>query len=86
MLSGKELLAMSQMDITEIDPDALVDVNAVTIDNALTHKEKMLSYLEQIGNPYCFKSGDVPVRVRFLDKDHPVSESLIRYFSRLKQK
>jgi hypothetical protein len=75
---------MSQVEITDVDPRTLVDINAIDIDNNLSHEEKVTRFIEQLGNPYCFKSGDVAVRVRF-NNDNSLTESLVRYFTRLKQ-
>ena len=86
MLGSTELDRMSQMDINDIDPDTLTNVSAVSIDAALPQTERIERYLQQIGNPYCFISGDTPVRIRFAGGDKPLQQSLINYFSRLKQK
>jgi aspartate carbamoyltransferase regulatory subunit len=86
MLGSKELDKMSQMAISEIDPNTLVNVSAVSVDTALPQAERVQQFLRQIHNPYCFMSGDTPVRIRFAGADKELSQSLIDYFSRLKQK
>ncbi len=76
---------MSQIDISKINHDSLVDISTVSIDPEMPQAERIERYLEQIHNPYCFLSGDTAVRIRFVgDKD--LSKSLVEYFSRLKQK
>lgn len=35
-------------------------------------------------NPYCFRCGDTPVRVRFVAEERTLKESLRSYFSSLK--
>jgi hypothetical protein len=77
---------MSQVDIEQVDPDTLVDISTVTINPALPHTEKMEQYVKQIGNPYCFRSGSTPVRVRFVRPDKELSQSLGGYLSRLTQR
>ena len=86
MISSQTLLGMSQVDITTINPSTLVDVSAVSISPKLPHEKKLLSVMEQIGNPYCFMSGDTPVRTRFLNEGRTLSDSLVSYFSQLKQR
>lgn len=86
MLSSKELFAMSQIEIDEVDQETLVDIDTVVINQELSHEEKVLSYIKQMGNPYCFQSGNTSVRVRFAGNDVPLSDALVQYFSRLKQK
>lgn len=84
MLNHSELEQMSQMNITDIDPATLVDVGNLFIDQELPQAEKIEQYLSQVRNPYCFLSGDTPVRVRFTNPDKPLSQSLLSYFSHLK--
>lgn len=86
MISSQALFEMSQVDITNINPKSLIHVDTVTVSGKLTHEQKILSVIEQTGNPYCFLSGDTPVRICFSDKGKPLSEALINYFSQLKQK
>jgi hypothetical protein len=86
VLGSSELERMSRMDISEVDPAILVDVSALSVDTALPQAERVEQYLTQIRNPYCFMSGDTPVRIRFTGADKELSQSLIDYFSRLKQK
>lgn len=86
MISSQTLFEMSQADITKINPKSLIHVDTVFVSGKLPHEEKVLSVLEQMGNPYCFLSGDTPVHIRFADQGKPLSEALINYFSQLKQK
>ncbi len=86
MISSQALFEMSQVDITKVNPMTLVDVGTVSISSNLPHEQKVLSVMEQVGNPYCFLSGDTPVRMRFMKEEKTLSDSLVNYFSRLKQK
>ncbi len=86
MLNSTQLNRMSQMDICSIDPKILADISTVSIDAALPQTERIERYLKQVGNPYCFMSGDTPVRIRFANGEKPLTQSLIDYFSSLKQK
>ena len=85
MLNSNMLFEMSKQEITKVDPMALVDVGMVTVSQTLPHEQKILSVIEQLGNPYCFLSGHTPVRMRFVGGENTLSESLIRYFSQLKR-
>lgn len=84
VLNHLELAQMREADISRVDPAALVNISEVSIDQALPQIDKIEQYLSQICNPYCFMSGDTPVRVRFIHSDKPLSQSLRSYFSRLK--
>ena len=62
-INEKSLNEMQQVDIRTVDKSALVDLNSVTIDESLPIPERVASFVHQIGNPYCFRVGDVAVKV-----------------------
>lgn len=53
----------------------LVDIRDVVINKSLTLEERVKSYVEQIKDPYCFKVGDVVVRVSYAGKDKSLTDS-----------
>lgn len=61
----KALDAMKNVDIRTVDKSTLVDLNSVQIDDTRPIPERIYSFLEQIGNPYCFRIGDVAVKVNY---------------------
>ena len=60
------------MEQSEKNLSELVDIRDVVIDKSLTLEDRVRSYVEQIKDPYCFKVGDVVVRVSYADKDKSV--------------
>ena len=48
-----------------IDREKLVDIRDVVINTDLPKEERIKDYIRQIKNPYCFKVGDVVVKVAF---------------------
>lgn len=57
--------AMKNVDIRSIDKSSLVDLNSVHIDDSQPVQERIMSFLSQIQNPYCFRVGDVVVKVNY---------------------
>ena len=57
------------------DLSELVDIRDVVIDKSLPLEDRVKSYVEQIKNPYCFKVGDVVVRVSYAGKDKTLTDS-----------
>lgn len=53
------------VDIRQMDKCNLVDLNSVTIDETLPIPERIESFVRQIKNPYCFRVGDVAVKVQY---------------------
>ena len=63
------------MEQSEKNLSELVDIRDVVIDKSLPLEERVRSYVEQIKDPYCFKVGDVVVRVLYADKDKSLTDS-----------
>lgn len=63
------------MEQSEKNLSELVDIRDVVIDKGLPLEERVRSYVEQIKDPYCFKVGDVVVRVSYADKDKSLTDS-----------
>lgn len=53
------------IDIRNVDKSSLVDLNTVVIDESLPVSERISSFVQQIKNPYCFRVGNVAVKVRY---------------------
>ena len=78
--TARELLAeMQSVDIRTVDPNTLQDIRDVKIDSSLTTEQKMVEYLKQIKNPYCYKHGKYVVKVRFSDTGISLEERLADY-------
>ena len=56
---------MKNIDIRTVDPETLVDVTQIVIDENLPKEERVKEYLRQVKNLYCFKVGDVAVKCSY---------------------
>ena len=56
---------MKAVDIRTVDPETLVDVTTIIIDENLSKEERVKEYLRQVKNPYCFKVGAVVVKCSY---------------------
>lgn len=56
---------LKSVDIRNVDKSSLVDLDSVQIDESKPVQERVLSFLEQVQNPYCFRIGDVAVKVNY---------------------
>lgn len=63
------------MEQSEKNLAELVDIRDVVINKSLTLEERVKSYVEQIKDPYCFKVGDIVVRVSYAGKDKSLTDS-----------
>jgi hypothetical protein len=73
------LQEMRDIDIRTVDLGDLAELTDVRINTSLPQDQRVLDYLEQIKNPYCFKVGRAAVKVSFSDTDDSVEDCLERY-------
>jgi len=70
---------MKHIDVRDVDPSDLIDIRDVTVNTALPRDERLLDYLDQIKNPYCFKCGKAVVKISFADTEATLEDRLERY-------
>lgn len=66
---------MKESNETAADLSSLVDIRDVTVDRSLPVEDRIRSYVEQVKNPYCFRVGDVKVRVSFASDGRTLNDS-----------
>ena len=72
----KELEVMKKTDIRMVKKEDLVEIEDVVIDRELPILERILSYVRQVRNPYCYLCHGVIVKVSMTgEKD--INECLI---------
>ena len=76
MVSPEELKRMSTIDVTSVNPDELVDIREVHIDENLNDADKIQDYIEKIKNPYVYKYGDYIVKLEF-ENEGPTLDELL---------
>ena len=84
MLSKAELEKLKYLDINDIDPTELQELNEVKLYSDLPVQERLELFLYQIGNPYCFKVNGTPVQVSFSDGAKTIDEALSNYLAHRK--
>lgn len=63
-----ELKEKATVDPVTVDRESLVDVKDVEIRTDLDTRERMLDYIRQIKNPYCYLSNGMVVKISFAGK------------------
>lgn len=59
---------MKFMDIRNVDANDLVDINDVQVNTKLSMEERVEDFVRQIKNPYCYRCGDMVIKVSFAGK------------------
>ena len=62
-LSQLDLETLKQVDVREVDLDSLVDIREIKLDQNLPRTQRIVEFIQQVKNPYCFRVGNVAVSV-----------------------
>lgn len=78
-----ELDALSQVDIKTVDPAQLMDIREVAVDTNLPKEERILDFIRQVHNPYCFRHGKIVVKIGFSESaEHTTLEEQFESYLR----
>ena len=66
---------MKENNQSTADMSGLVDIRDVKVDRSLPVEDRIRSYVEQVKDPYCFRVGDVKVRVSFASNGRTLNDS-----------
>lgn len=83
MIDKNLLEDMSRIKIKDVVPDLLQDILTVEVSGE-TASQRLESYLDQVGNPYCFRVGNTPVRISFKSCEETLDKKIKSYFLGLK--
>lgn len=65
---SEQLKAMQEVDIRTVDKSTLVEIGEVEIDTSLPDEERMLDFVQQVKNPYCYLDHGTVVKISFSGK------------------
>ena len=74
---------MKNIDIRDVDINNLVDLTTVKIDETKPVPERVRSFMDQVKNPFCFKVGNIAVKVEYMDHGPTFQENLEEMLSML---
>lgn len=80
ILSKSEKKQMQSVDIKTTDIDSLKNMEDVIVHTELPKEERIKDYIQQIGNPYCYRNGKYIVKTSFANTDVTLEERLLCYF------
>lgn len=84
MTTAEQLNAMQSVDIRAVDKNTLVDVHGFEFDNSLSQRERIEQIIERTKNPYCFRYGDLGVKVEYTGDGPALGELLTDFLLRKK--
>jgi hypothetical protein len=75
--------AMRDVDIRTVDRASLIDLRDVPINTKLPRQERIADYLKRIGNPFCYKFGDIVIKESFSNNGRTIEDCLEQYIGTL---
>jgi len=78
-----DLEAMRNVDIRTVDRESLSDIRDINIDPNQPFLQKALEYLRQVKNPYCFRCGDVTLKIIYSNTNTSINDCLEGFFQTL---
>ena len=75
----EEIEAMKDVDIRTVDINTLRDIRDVKVNTDLPKEERILDFIRQIGNPYCYRHGKYVVKISFTDTDVTLEQRMLAY-------
>ncbi|MFR9542851.1 MAG: DUF6870 family protein [Rikenellaceae bacterium] len=75
-----DLEAMRNVDIRTVDRSKLKDIKDVVIDTTLPQEERLLDFINQIGNPYCCNCGDLVIKLTFATNTDATLEDKLEHY------
>ena len=75
----EEIEAMKDVDIRTVDINTLRDIRDVKVNTDLPKEERVLDFIRQIGNPYCYRHGKYVVKISFTDTDVTLEQRMLSY-------
>ncbi len=78
-LTMEKINAMQNVDIRTVNPEDLRDIRDVKVNSDLPKHERILDFIRQIGNPYCYRHGKYVVKVSYIQTDVTLEERLLSY-------
>ncbi len=77
-VSIEELRYMQNRNIMELKREELVDVDDIVIDSKKSMESRILSFMEQAGNPYAQKVGEYILQTGFVEEtDETIDDRII---------
>lgn len=73
---------LAGVDITAVNKEDLVDVSGLTFDTNVSREQRAAQVLSKVKNPYCFRVGDMGVKLEFLDDAPPLEDCFTEFLKR----
>ena len=73
-----ELEELKKVDIRTVDTSTLADIGKIRIDRTLPKEERLLAFIWEVRNPFCFICNGMVVKTSFSDTDESLENKLAK--------
>ena len=73
-----ELEELRKVDIRTVDASTLADIGKIRIDRTLPKEERLLAFIREVRNPFCFICNGMVVKTSFSDTDESLENKLAK--------
>lgn len=77
------LQEMKQIDIKNANPDELVDISQIEINQKQSVERRVKSYVEAVQNPFLVRVGDYVVKISYSDCKENLNDRMEQYISKM---
>ncbi len=79
-MTTEQLLKLKSTDPRTVDKSTLVQRSDVKARSRGSKQERIMDYIDQIKNPYCYLDGKTVVKISFADTDRTIEDCFHAYF------
>jgi hypothetical protein len=72
-----EIMEMRNVDVRRVERSSLRDVLETSVRTELPRPERMMDFIRQIGNPYCFRYKQYVVKIGYRKSDKTLQELML---------
>lgn len=84
MLTLEMIDDFMSVNMDTVDVGTLADISTLKLDNSLPKEKRMDYVLEKLKNPFCFRCGEMGIKLEFDDNAPPMGEVLTNLLIRKK--
>ena len=74
---------LKNVDIRTVDRETLADIKNVVVNSDLPQLERMVDFIRQVKNPFCYKHGKAVIKISHADTEASLEDRLESYFMSL---
>lgn len=79
-----DLAELASVDIRKVNKEELVDASGLHFDLQVPQELRAAYLLNAIGNPYCFRVGELSVKLEFVEHGSSLQDVLLTFLQRKK--